>query len=261
MDLRQLLARQPHRYGAEVVIDDLRFAYDHGPEVLRGISLRIEPGERLGVIGPSGSGKSTLLLHLNGILTGAGRILIDGLEIGKGDMAEIRRRVGLVFQNPDDQLFNPTVREDVAFGPLNMGLAPDEVERRISRAMSQMRLEGYEDKISHHISFGERRRVALATVLAMQPSLFAFDEPFSNLDPDVVRSLIEIINELKATVVIVSQSIIPLVACCDRLAVLRAGELVAVGPTRDIARDRELLQACGLDFHFYHDIYHSLAVR
>ncbi len=247
------------RTGVAVEITDLHYAYDHGPQVLRGVNLKIEPGERLGLIGPSGSGKSTLLLHLNGILSGSGRIAIEGLELTRSTIPEIRKRVGLVFQNPDDQLFNPTVREDVAFGPLNMGLTPEEVEHRVDRAMRLMRLEGYEEKISHHLSFGERRRVALATVLSMQPALFAFDEPFSNLDPDGVRSLLHIINDLEGTVLIVSQFIIPLVACCDRLAILRAGEVVTVGPTREIARDRDLLRSCGLDFHFYHDIYHSLA--
>lgn len=247
------------RTGAAVDIHDLHYAYDHGPDVLRGVTLRIEPGERMGLIGPSGSGKSTLLLHLNGILSGHGRIAVDGLDVKKDTLSEVRRRVGLVFQNPDDQLFNPTVREDVAFGPLNMGLSPEEVARRVDHAMALMRLDGYEDTISHHLSFGERRRVALATVLSMRPRLFAFDEPFSNLDPDGVLSLLNIINDLEGTVLVVSQFIIPLVACCDRLAILRAGEVVTVGPTREIARDRALLRECGLDFHFYHDIYHSLA--
>jgi cobalt/nickel transport system ATP-binding protein len=245
--------------GASVVLEDVHFAYDHGPEALRGVTLNVPAGERLGIIGPSGSGKSTLLLHLNGILSGSGNIAIDGQVVNKDTISDIRKKVGLVFQNPDDQLFNPTVREDVAFGPLNMGLSPEEVDSRVAHAMSLMRLEGYEEKISHHISYGERRRVALATVLAMRPKVFAFDEPFSNLDPDVVQSFIQIINELDATVIVVSQFIIPLVACCHRLAVLKNGQLVTVGPARDIARDRELLKSCGLDFHFYHDIYHSLA--
>ncbi len=244
--------------GASVEIEDLHFSYDRGPEALRGLSLDIPAGERMGVIGPSGSGKSTLLLHLNGILNGNGSVRIDGTPLNKHTLSDIRRKVGLVFQNPDDQLFNPTVREDVAFGPLNMGLSPEEVDERVRHTMKLMRLEGYEEKISHHISYGERRRVALATVLAMRPEVFAFDEPFSNLDPDVVQSFIQIINELDATVIVVSQFIIPLVACCDRLAVLKEGQVVTVGPARDIARDRALLKSCGLDFHFYHDIYHSL---
>jgi len=258
MDIAAKVNNAHANQGASVVVEDLHFSYDHGPEALQGLSLEIQAGERLGIIGPSGSGKSTLLLHLNGILSGKGNIEIGGVSLTDESLSDIRKKVGLVFQNPDDQLFNPTVREDVAFGPLNMGLSPEEVDERVAHAMKLMRLIGYEDKISHHISYGERRRVALATVLAMQPEVFAFDEPFSNLDPDVVQSFIQIINELEATVVVVSQFIIPLVACCDKLAIVNDGKVVTVGPARDIAKDRALLKSNGLDFHFYHDIYHSL---
>lgn len=244
---------------ASVVVSDLTFCYEKEKEVLRNVSLRIEPGERFGIIGPSGAGKSTLLLHLNGILSaGSGSVEINGLTIGKDTVPTIRQKVGLVFQNPDDQLFNPTVEEDVAFGPLNQGLDLTDVSDRVAEVLREMNLEGFEKLSSHHLSYGERKRVALATVLAMRPEVVAFDEPFSNLNPAMVQQLIGIIRDLPATVIVVSQSMLPVIAACDRLAVLKEGKVVATGNTRDIATDRELLEECALDFHFYCDICREL---
>ncbi len=244
---------------AGVTITDLTFSYEEEREVLCGVTLRIEPGERFGIIGPSGAGKSTLLLHLNGILTpGRGTVEIGGLPVDRESIAEIRQKVGLVFQNPDDQLFNLTVEDDVAFGPLNLELSSEEVSACVEEALAEMNLLGFEELSSHHLSYGERKRVALATVLAMRPEVVAFDEPFSNLDPAMVEHLIDIIGSLPATVIIVSQSILPVIASCDRLAVLNRGRLVATGSTREIASDRALLRHCGLDFHFYCDVCHEL---
>ncbi|MCK4772244.1 MAG: ABC transporter ATP-binding protein [Candidatus Latescibacteria bacterium] len=244
---------------AGVSITDLTFSYEEGKEVLKGINLQVEPGERFGIIGPSGAGKSTLLLHLNGILSGEkGVVKIGDLEVGRQTVAEIRQRVGLVFQNPDDQLFNPTVEEDVAFGPLNMDLSPDEVAQRVDHALVDMNLQGFEKLSSHHLSYGERKRVALATVLAMRPAVLAFDEPFSNLSPAMVEQLIEMVRNLPATVIIVSQSILPVIASCQRLAILNEGQLIASGSAREIASDRGLLRENGLDFHFYYDMLDGL---
>lgn len=178
--------------------------------------------------------------------------------MNKDTVPEIRARVGMVFQNPDDQLFNPTVEEDIAFGPLNMGLKPDEVKRRVKEALKEMRLEGYEKKASHHLSYGERKRVALATVLAMKPEIVAFDEPFSNLDPSMVEQLLHIIKDLPATVVIVSQEIIPVVACCDRVAVLKQGKIVTTGPSYEVVKDKEMLRSCSLDFSIYESVCKKL---
>jgi cobalt/nickel transport system ATP-binding protein len=237
---------------AAVGIRTLTFAYHGDHDVLKEVSLQIEAGERFGIIGPSGAGKSTLLLHLNGTLQPrTGQVEIDGTAVDRSNLNRIRQLVGLVFQNPDDQLFNPTVGEDVAFGPLNMGLDQQTVEQRVQDALRAMNLEGFEDKSSHHISYGERKRAALATVLAMSPSVVAFDEPFSNLNPAMVEHLIEIIRNLSATVIVVSQSILPMALTCDRLAVLENGRIAALGDTRTILTDRELLQRCSLDFHFY----------
>jgi cobalt/nickel transport system ATP-binding protein len=239
-------------------LKDLRFSYEKDRPVLRGVSLSIKNRERFGIIGPSGAGKSTLLLHLNGILQGEGIVKIGDREVNKDTLSEIRARVGMVFQNPDDQLFNPTVEEDIAFGLLNMGLKPDEVKRRVKETLKEMRLESFEKKASHHLSFGERKRVALATVLAMRPEIVAFDEPFSNLDPSMVEQLLRIIKNLPSTVVIVSQEIIPVVACCDQVAVLKDGKIVTSGPSYEVVKDRKMLRSCSLDISIYESVCKKL---
>ncbi|MFO7767798.1 MAG: ABC transporter ATP-binding protein [bacterium] len=233
-------------------IRDLSFAYDEGRPVLEEVDLEIEAGERFGIIGPSGAGKSTLLLHLNGILSPAGGSAHIGEDPVDADHLEsVRSRVGLVFQDPDDQLFNPTVYEDVAFGPRNMGKSPEEVDAAVRQALEHLDLRGMEEASSHHLSYGERKRVALATVLSMRPEVVAFDEPFSNLHPAMVERLIGIIRDLPATIVVVSQSILPVLATCDRLALLDRGRVRAVGGVREIASDTRLLAECGLDYTFY----------
>jgi cobalt/nickel transport system ATP-binding protein len=242
-----------------IEITDLVHSYHASRRILDGVSLTIQAGERLGIIGPTGAGKSTLLLHFNGILLPQqGSVRIGGVPLAPATISLARRKVGLVFQNPDDQLFSATVEEDVAFGPLNMGLSQSQVEERVTVALKQMDLLGFEKRSSHHLSFGEKRRVALATILSMQPEIMAFDEPFANLDPFMTEQLVEIIKDLKATVVIVSQAMLPALACCERLAVLHQGKIVAVGKAIDIARDRSLLKSCGMDFHFFGRIWKQL---
>ncbi|MBD3412924.1 MAG: ATP-binding cassette domain-containing protein [Candidatus Aminicenantes bacterium] len=243
-----------NRKQGTIDIKNLCFSYEKDHPVLRGVNISIHNQERFGIIGPSGAGKSTLLLHLNGILYGQGTVRVGGREVNKDTAPEIRSRVGMVFQNPDDQLFNPTVEEDIAFGPLNMGLGPDEVRRRVKETLEEMRLQGYEKKTSHHLSFGERKRVALATVLAMRPEIVAFDEPFSNLDPSMVEQLLHIIKDLPATVVIVSQEIIPVAACCGRVAVLKEGQIITTGPSYEVVRDKDLLRSCSLDLSIYESV-------
>jgi len=243
----------------QVSIRRLSFEYESGHPVLGGVSLEIEAGERLGIIGPSGAGKSTLMLQLNGILTPtSGSVYIGELPVEPSTLEEVRRRVGLVFQDPDDQLFNPTVYEDVAFGPRNMGMTGEEVDRVVRRALAQLGLERKEEASSHHLSYGERKRVALATVLSMRPELVALDEPFSNLHPAMVDQLGELIRGLDATVILISQALLPLTVVCDRIAVLDGGKIVAVGSTGEILSDRPLLRSCGLDFHHFHQRLHEL---
>lgn len=245
--------------GCSVQADGLVYRYPDGREALDNLSLAVEPGERLGIIGPSGAGKSTFLLHLNGVLLpAAGAVRIDGDEVQPYNLMSIRRRVGIVFQNPDDQLFTPTVEEDVAFGPLNLGCGLDEARERVRVALSQMRLEGHEKRSTHELSFGEKRRVALATVLAMRPKVIAFDEPFANLDPSMVEQLVALIRGLDATVILISQEILPAIASTDRLAVFHRGRVEAVGPSIEIASDRDLLRRCGIDFHFYGEIWERI---
>ena len=246
---------------ASVDIHGLAFAYPAGPKVLQDLTLTVEAGERLGIIGPSGAGKTTLLLHLNGILRPqAGSVAIDGHHVEPSRMARIREWVGLVFQDPDDQLFTPTVGEDVAFGPRNLGLGEEEVARRVRQALEALDMTGSEKRPSYGLSYGERRRAALATVLAMEPRVVALDEPFANLSPALVERLVTLLRGLPATIMVVSQAIFPLLATCDRLALLAEGRIQAVGSTREIAGNRDLLRRHGLDFNFYLESYRRLGL-
>lgn len=237
--------------GADVTIHNLSFGYHEGHSVLHNISLDIKAGERFGILGHTGAGKSTLLLHLNGILRGKGRISIGGVDINDKNLPEIRRKVGIVFQNPDDQLFMPTVEEDVSFGPLNFGFSRKETRNLVRDALNAFDLQGFEKLSPHHLSYGERKRVALATVMALKPEVVALDEPFANLDPAMVENLIGLIRRLPATVILVSQSIIPAFASCDRLTIMDGGKIIKDGATEEIASDKKLLRSCGLDYSFY----------
>jgi len=235
-------------------IHNVSYGYKPGREVLKNISLEVEAGEKFGIIGPMGAGKSTLLLHLNGILSGAGQIVINGTEVCKNNLPLIRQKVGIVFQNPDDQLFNPTVEEDVAFGLLNFGFGKEEVRTMMERALDEMNLKGFEKRVSHHLSMGEKKRVAIATVLATRPEVIAFDEPFASLDPLMQKQLVHIINSLTSTTIIVSQSFLPMVACCSRIAVMNKGTITATGPTLDILKNEKLLLENGIDLSLYKPI-------
>jgi len=246
---------------AGVEVQGISFAYADGTKVLEELTLSVEAGERLGIIGPSGAGKTTLLLHLNGILQPhSGTVTVDDRPLVSDTEGVIREWVGLVFQDPDDQLFTPTVGEDVAFGPRNLGLSEQEVTRRVTEALNALEMGGSEGRPSYNLSYGERRRAALATVLAMEPRVVALDEPFSNLSPALVERLISILKELPATVIVVSQAILPLLAVCDRLALLAEGKIRAVGSTREIAGDRDLLRRYGLDFTYYLESYRRLGI-
>jgi cobalt/nickel transport system ATP-binding protein len=243
----------------DVLVEDLRFRYGSGAEALCGVRLRIGAGRKVALLGPSGAGKSTLLLHLNGIhLPETGRVVVGGSEVSKATLREIRQRVGLVFQDPDDQLFHLTVGEDVAFGPRNFGLGAATVEQRVRGALAAMHLEGFEDRLNQHLSFGERRRVSLATVLVMQPGLLALDEPFANLDPRMVHTLMGIVRSFPGTVLLASQDILPALGCCEEAAVLLDGAIVAHAPVAEIAGDRDLLRRCGLDFWYLADVLDQL---
>jgi cobalt/nickel transport system ATP-binding protein len=230
------------------------YAYPDGHQALFGVNLRVERGERVALLGPNGAGKTTLVLHLNGVLSGgAGEVLVAGLAVTKPNLREIRRRVGIVFQDPDDQLFMPTVRDDVAFGPANMGVRGEELERRVREALESVGMADHVDRRPHHLSFGQRRRVAVATVLAMRPEILVLDEPSSNLDPASRRELATIIDGLDITVLMVTHDLPYALELCPRSVVLNEGVVVADGPTAGLLADTELMRANRLELPFGFD--------
>ncbi len=232
--------------GKIVQIRSLSFAYPTGKSALEDFSLEIERGEKIGVIGANGAGKSTLLLHLNGILAGKGEISVGGLKVEKKNFKTIRRMVGLVFQNPDDQLFCPTVGEDAAFGPRNLELSEDEVARRVKTSLSSVGMAGFERRSAVHLSVGEKRRAAIATVLAMDAELIALDEPTSNLDPKGRREIIQLLKDLGRTQIVVTHDLGLVRDLCDRVVLLKQGRKAAEGKPEAILSDESLLESCGL---------------
>ncbi|KGN38705.1 energy-coupling factor ABC transporter ATP-binding protein [Knoellia subterranea] len=223
-------------------IRGLAFAYPDGHQALFGVDLHVHRGERVALLGPNGAGKTTLVLHLNGILTaGAGSVSVSGLPVESGNHLEIRRRVGIVFQDPDDQLFMPTVRDDVAFGPANLGLRGAELDARVESALAAVGMSEFADRAPHHLSFGQRRRVAIATVLAMEPEILVLDEPSSNLDPTTRRELAELIQSLDVTLLMVTHDLAFALQLCERAVILSDGIVAADGPTRAILEDADLL--------------------
>ncbi len=225
-----------------VEVTDLRYAYPDGQAALRGVDLTVEAGERVAVLGPNGAGKTTLALHLNGILQPPpGRVRIGGVEVGRRTVRDIRRRVGLVFQDPDDQLFMPTVFDDVAFGPANLGLSGDELHECVDAGLTSVGMADAASRAPHHLSFGQRRRVALAGVLAMRPDVLVLDEPSSNLDPAARRELAEIVADLPVTVLLITHDLPYALRLCGRSVIMDAGRVVADAPTREILADADLL--------------------
>ena len=225
-------------------VRDVTFAYPDGHEALRGVDLAVPRGGRVALLGPNGAGKTTLVLHLNGILGGGGgSVAVGGLTVDRdrATLAEIRRRVGIVFQDPDDQLFLPTVAEDVAFGPANLGLRGAELEARVAEALAAVGMAGHRDRAPHHLSFGQRRRVAVATVLAMRPEVLVLDEPSSNLDPAARRELARILRDLPVTLLMVTHDLPYALELCDRSVILDAGRITADDATATVLADADLL--------------------
>ena len=251
-----------------VRVVDLEYHYPDGRHALRGIDLTIMPGESVALVGPNGAGKSTLLLHLNGLLPGRARggmlhshgapvsssnrngdpdVWIDGIALVEKNAPEVRRRVGLVFQDPDDQLFSTSVLEDVAFGPLSLGKTRDEARRIAEECLARVELADAGDRAPHHLSFGERKRVCLAGVLACMPSILVLDEPTANLDPRGRRRFMELIRGLPATKLIATHDLEMVLELCNRTVLIDAGQVVANGLTRIILGDPNLLEAHGLE--------------
>jgi cobalt/nickel transport system ATP-binding protein len=230
-----------------VNVSDLHFSYPDGHVALRGVSMHLCPGDKVALVGPNGAGKSTLMLHLNGILNGRGEIEVGGVRLSKDNLPVIRAMVGLVFQNPDDQLFSPTVFEDVAFGPLHMGLSEAEVIARVDQALEAVRMSSYRDRLSHHLSVGEKKRIAIATVLSMDPKILILDEPSAGLDPRARRTLINLLRELPITMLVSTHDMKLVQELFPRTIVMDDGRIVADGNTREILDDEKLLNEHGLE--------------
>jgi cobalt/nickel transport system ATP-binding protein len=225
----------------------LTYRHPNGRVALSAVDLHVAHGERVAVLGPNGAGKTTLMLHLNGLLSGEGELSVAGLAVTRAALGELRARVGLVFQDPDDQLFMPSVREDVAFGPLNMGLDRAAALARVAEALAAVRMSDAADRAPHELSMGERRRVAIATVLAMDPALLVLDEPSANLDPRARRELLEVLETLDRTLLVVTHDLAFAAELCERAVVLSGGRVVADAPCEQILGDGALLAAHDLE--------------
>ncbi len=232
-------------------VEGLAFAYPDGHQALHGVDLRIDPGERVALLGPNGAGKTTLVLHLNGVLTAqTGAITVAGLPVVRQHLHEVRRRVGIVFQDPDDQLFMPTVAQDVAFGPANFGVTGAALTARVDAALAAVDMTGHRDRSPLHLSGGQRRRVALATVLACRPEVLVLDEPSTHLDPLARRELAQVLLALEPTMLMVTHDLPYALQLCPRSVVLDDGAIVADGPTRDLLADADLLARHRLELPF-----------
>ncbi len=228
-------------------VHDLHFSYHDGRPALRGVSFAMCAGDKVALVGPNGAGKSTLMLHLNGILSGRGEVNVGDKRLTRDNLPVIRAMVGLVFQNPDDQLFSPTVFEDVAFGPLHMGLPMEEVEARVQSALEAVRMSGFRDRLSHHLSVGEKKRIAIATVLSMEPQILVLDEPSAGLDPRGRRRLINLLRELPITMLVSTHDMKLVQELFPRTIVMDEGQIVADGKTKEILANEEFLTAHGLE--------------
>jgi len=234
-----------------LLIENLAFAYPDGNQALYGVNLKIEKGERVALLGPNGAGKTTLVMHMNGIHpTAYGKVEVAGQLVDAKDkesLKSIRSKVGIVFQDPDDQLFMPTVGEDIAFGPYNMGKRGAELAAIVDDALRLVGMSEFKDRPPHHLSFGQRRRVAVATVLAMKPEILVLDEPSSNLDPASRRELADILRSLDITMVMVTHDLPYALELCERSVILSGGVIVADGNTAEILKNDELLKANRLE--------------
>jgi cobalt/nickel transport system ATP-binding protein len=235
-------------------IKNLNFSYSSEKKVLKNIDLDIKRGEIFGIIGPTGAGKSTLLLQLNGILKGEGEIQVNNIPVSEKTEKEVREKVGIVFQNPDNQLFCPTVFEDIAFGLYNSGCKKEEVHSRVDKILEKLNLSALKNLSSHHLSFGEKKRVSLASILVMEPEILCFDEPFANLDYNSIYTIIREIRKMDITRIIISQDILLALSLCDRVAVMHRGEVIRTDSAAGIAKDQSLLTRIGIDYRPYLNI-------
>ena len=238
-------------------INNLSFEYPDGHEALKNINLNLSNGERLGVLGPNGAGKTTLILHLNGILGELkGNIQLNQVLYTEENISKIRKSVGLVFQDPDDQLFMPTVLEDVMFGPKNFGFSEEQVEANSMKALEQVKMLEFIDKPPHHLSFGQKRKIAIASVLASEPELLVLDEPSSNLDPASRRELIDILKNLKVSIILVTHDLPMALEICNRSIILNNGQITADADTYKILKDSKVMEENRLELPFGFALHH-----
>lgn len=244
--------------------ENLSFTYPDGTQALKNINIEIEKGEKVAIIGPNGAGKSTLFSHFNGLTEPtSGCVKIEGKPISfeKDELLKVRQKVGIVFQDPNDQLFAPTVKEDIAFGPMNLGLSYDEVEKRVEDALKMVGMENYEDKTPHHLSGGQQKRIAIAGIIAMKPELMILDEPTAGLDPDGVEKVLNIMNQLneeEMTLIISSHDIDMISKYADKIFVLYNGEIIESGNKNKIFSDMELLKKAHLRTPITTEILYNL---
>lgn len=246
-DKKIKLTSPPTTGGAILEVDELTFAYPAGHLALDHVSLKLQRGEKVALVGHNGSGKSTLMLNIIGILNGEGGIRVNGMALTEENLPFIRAKVGLVFQNPDDQLFSPTVFEDVAFGPLHMGYSEAETQERVGNALADVGMEKFANRLSYHLSTGEKKRVAIATVLSMDPELIILDEPSAGLDPKARRSLINLLRELPQSLLVATHDLLMVRELLPRTVILDSGQVVADGDTEQLLADKDLLDKHGLE--------------
>lgn len=243
---------------------DLSFTYPDGTQALRNVNIKIKKGDKIAIMGPNGAGKSTLFSHFNGLSEPtSGHVEIDGEKIHfeRDELLKVRQKVGIVFQDPNDQLFAPTVKEDVAFGPMNLGLEYEEVEKRIEEALEMVGMSGFEEKTPHHLSGGQQKRVAIAGIIAMRPEIMILDEPTAGLDPEGVDKVLNILNNLNSegmSIVISSHDIEMVKEFADKIFVLYDGEIIAQGDKHQIFSDKELLKKAHLKAPISTEILYKL---
>ena len=238
-------------------VDNLSFEYPDGFKALENINLSLSKGERLAVLGPNGAGKTTLILHLNGILGDLnGQISLNNKDFSEENISKIRKSVGLVFQDPDDQLFMPTVLEDVMFGPKNFGFSDELVKKNSINALEQVKMLQFKDKPPHHLSFGQKRKVAIASVLASEPELLVLDEPSSNLDPASRRELIDILKNLDVSIILVTHDLPMALEICNRSVILNNGKITADDDTYKILKNKKIMSDNRLELPFGFALHH-----
>jgi len=238
-------------------INNLSYSYPDGHEALKDIGFSIQKRESIAILGPNGAGKTTLILHLNGILGNlSGKIEVDGLKYTTENIAKIRKTVGVVFQDPDDQLFMPTVIEDVMFGPKNFGYSNEDAEKNAVEALRMVGMDDFQDRAPHHLSFGQKRKVAIATVLASKPKLLVLDEPASNLDPASRRDLIEILKNLNISIILVTHDLPMALEICERSLILNEGEIKEDSQTKTILKNEEVMKENRLELPFGFALHH-----